>query len=198
VSTQLQATHGSIDVGMMARFRNGLYGSQDAGTKAAWIVFATKLMATVNPAWKPADCVRNQLLSAKTTTSDEAFVMWVLAHYVGRWDEDHVEDIAREVAQEPAKKRYKRAGASISKTNLADFYATKKKIKVKRREEYNQNGWEQAVQAEANAVVTARVRNRIGGLPSTSDESEEPVSTQDKLTRALPEGITWDDLQIEV
>jgi hypothetical protein len=52
VSTAFGETHGSINVKMMAKFRNGSYDSQDECTKAAWLFFATKLMAAVNPTCK--------------------------------------------------------------------------------------------------------------------------------------------------
>jgi hypothetical protein len=196
VSTALGETHGSINVEMMAKFRNGSYDSQDECTKAAWLFFATKLMAAVNPTWKPSDCVRNQFLSKQTTPSDEAFAMWVLAHYGRRWEEDRVEDEARKVGGEPPKKRYKRAGTSISTRNLADFYAKKNDVVQKRLQK---KGWEEAVKAKANEEITGRVRLGTGGLPSVTDESEAPTQTEEEyLTAALPNGITWSDMQIEV
>jgi hypothetical protein len=150
---------GHLDEAMMARFRCGAYEEQTVEVQKAFLFCMLTLLPCINSEWQRTEVTLHNLVSKKTTTSDEALLHWYLACYEAKWVLHYDEDVQALNNGQPLPTRKKEHGKHMARVNLYKFIAMEDKVKEARDDPEGKggpkitgNGWDQAVKAEATRL----------------------------------------------
>jgi hypothetical protein len=158
-----------INEEMVTQFRSGPYEDQTQEVQQAFLFCMLTLLPCINSEWQRNEARLNNLVSEKTTTSDEALLYWYLTCYEDRWVEQFDQEVQQQldVTAQPLPKRNKATGKHFARIYFYKFLAMEKKI-VEARDSTESGpkntgyGWDQAVKAEAERLHQAKKLEKHG------------------------------------